>query len=166
MPKFNRKTNVLYLDMDGVVADFDKFALQNLTPRDLKLKNWSEQLSKIDHFFLKLAPTPYARKLFNLAKSVADDVQFLTALPSKGHWPHAMEDKTQWARKHFGDDVQVNFGPYSKDKWKHAAPGDILIDDRPDNIAQWNSVGGNGILHHYENYDRTAQLLHNIVDNQ
>jgi hypothetical protein len=166
MNKFDRHGNTLYLDMDGVVADFDKFVFGNLSLNNIKRNDWMDQISRIDHFFLKLEPTPYAYRLYRLACSVADNVEFLTAFPSRRHFPTAKEDKIDWVRKHFGDDIKVNFGPYSKDKWKHARPGDILIDDRPDNIADWNEVGGNGILHHYEDYDRTASLLHNIVDNQ
>lgn len=169
MAKFDRRVNTLYLDLDGVLADFDKFIHnrmgeifpQNQNVDDSRMWNY---INKVDRFFYRLEPTPYAYRLFNLALSVADNVEILTALPSKvGVTPTAREDKIEWVRKHFSKTIKVNFGPYSKDKWKHAKPSDILIDDRTDNISSWNRAGGIGILHYYSNFDRTVKLLLNAV---
>jgi len=169
MKKFNKKTNILYLDLDGVLADFDKFIEQHIKeifPQNKNVddsKMW-EYINDVDRFFYHLDPTAYAYRLFNLALSVADNVEILTALPAKT-WvtPTARQDKIDWVRKHFSKTIKVNFGPYSKDKWKHANPGDILIDDRADNISSWNSAGGIGILHYYSDFDRTVKLLLNAV---
>jgi hypothetical protein len=154
--------------MDGVLADFDKFVLDNYGrtfPQDTHVddtKMW-EYLESIDHFYFKLEPTPYAYRLYHLACFVADDVQILTAIPSRGQAPTAKEDKQAWVNKYFSNNLRVNFGPYSKDKWKHALPGDILIDDRPDNIHSWNAAGGIGILHNYFDFDKTVEKLLDAV---
>lgn len=169
MTKFNRKINTFYLDLDGVLADFDAFIQANMGkiyPQNDKTDDtdmW-DFINKVDRFFYRLKPTPYAYRLFNLALSHADNVEILTALPSKkGVTPTARQDKIDWVRKHFTSTIPVNFGPYSKDKWKHARPGDILIDDRHDNIASWNKAGGIGILHSYYNFDATVSNLLNAV---
>jgi hypothetical protein len=66
---------------------------------------------------------------------------FLTAVPHYNdvHW--AFWDKMLWAQERYPD-IPVHFGPYSQDKQKHCQPGDILVDDRPDNCENWIRVGG------------------------
>lgn len=66
--------------------------------------------------------------------------------------------------KYFGDKIKVNIGPFSKDKWKHAKKGDILIDDRPDNIEEWHGAEGIGILHLYDNFENTKNKLKEHVN--
>jgi hypothetical protein len=171
MQKFDRTKNKLYLDMDGVLVDFNKFVFDRMGkifPQNSKMDDstmW-KYLDTIDHLFLKLEPMPYAYRLYKEAALVADNVEILTAIPRRGQAPTAREDKVAWVKKHFGDHLKVNFGPYSKDKWKHCVPGDILIDDRHDNIIEWDASGGNGILHFPNDYDRTVKLLHDIVNSQ
>jgi hypothetical protein len=50
----------------------------------------------------------------------------------------------KWVEEYFPD-IPVHFGPYSEDKRDHCWPGDILVDDRSTNIAQWINAGGVGI---------------------
>jgi 5'(3')-deoxyribonucleotidase len=71
---------------------------------------------------------------------------FLTAVPKGNDVPWAFYDKVVWVQNYFPD-IPVMFGPFSKDKWQHCKPGDILIDDRKSNIAEWQAAGGRPILH-------------------
>jgi hypothetical protein len=151
---------ILYLDLDGVLADFDErvdLLIKRNRPGDLSDDEFYSTLAKDDHFFYNLKPTPYAFDLYDLATRVCDDVQILTALPSRATFESALLDKKRWVHKHFGKNIKVNFGPYSSDKWKHAKPGDILVDDRPSNIIEWRRAGGIGILH--RNFKETEKSL-------
>lgn len=165
---FNRNFNTIFLDMDGVLADFDKYVIDNVGRTFDHMTGpagddamW-EFLKKVDHFYLQLEPTPYAFELWELAHSFGAEVEVLTALPRRAILPQAEQDKRDWIKKYFGDyDTLVRIGPYSKDKWKHCMHGDILVDDRADNIHDWTTKGekGIGILHKYNNYPATAEKL-------
>jgi 5'(3')-deoxyribonucleotidase len=167
--KFNPLTNIIYIDMDGVLADFNKFIIEHTgRPFDYYSPDGDPEmwdfLESSDHLFLKLDTTPYAYDLIAAAYSITDNVQILTALPTNISMPTAMQDKIDWVEMHFGPDIKVNFGPEAGDKWTHAAPGDILIDDREDNIEDWISKGRSlGILHNIDDYDSTVKLLHAIT---
>lgn len=163
---FNPQTNKIYLDMDGVLADFDKFVLENLgrtfsfesTPEEETLM-WTA-LFKIDRMYFQLEPTPYAFEIVEAAKAITPNVEILTAIPRKTTLPNAEQDKQDWIVKHFGPDLKVNFGPYSKNKWKHCKPGDVLVDDRPSNIEDWKTKAeGIAIFHEYKNHHLTLAAL-------
>jgi hypothetical protein len=65
-------------------------------------------------------------------------------------------------KKHFGTELPVRIGPFSRDKWKHAKGGDVLVDDRPENIHDWvTKGGGHGILH--TDYKSTSNHLMKIT---
>lgn len=153
----------LYLDMDGVVADFDEYAARTLGlppssgiyPDEIWYK-----LASNKRLYRDLKTTSYAYELvrfcikFCLQKNY--EYAFLTAVPKGNDVPWAFYDKMMWAQKYFPG-TPVMFGPYSKDKYVHCQPGDILIDDRTSNIEEWRVAGGLGILHR-ELDDTLAQL--------
>jgi 5'(3')-deoxyribonucleotidase len=143
----------IFLDMDGVVADFDAYANKVVgysTPggKRYPLEDWAK-IAANPRFYRHLAVCPGADVLVNnvwqMAKAAGYDVKFLTAIPRANDVPYCFQDKVEWAKENFPD-IPVWFGPYSHDKHHHCQPGDILIDDRDDNIRDWNSAGGQGIL--------------------
>ena len=153
----------LYLDMDGVVADFDEYAArtlgippsQGIYPNEVWYK-----LATNSRLYRDLIKTPYADELVFqcsiIAKQQGYELKFLTAVPKGNDVPWAFYDKVLWAQKYFPG-IPVMFGPFSKDKYVHCQPGDILIDDRTSNIEEWRVAGGLGILHKDFN-DTLAQL--------
>ena len=162
--KFDNKLNTIFLDMDGVLADFDKRVNELFINYDYNEHDENRYWNLIkgaNHFFLSLKPTSYAHSLVSLAKALCDDVQILTALPQNTVIEHAEEDKRAWINKYFpNQNLKFNIGPYSTDKWKHAKPGDILVDDRKSNIHDWKQLGkGLGILHNYFDFKTTAAEL-------
>lgn len=143
----------LYLDMDGVVADFDAYAhtvLGHKSDDGRWHKDKWARLRDNPRMYRDLPETPEATRLVDFCRSFADrhgyDLLFLTAVPKNNdiHW--AFYDKVIWAQTRYPD-IPVMFGPYSHDKQVHCTPGDILIDDRTSNIEQWIAAGGIGILH-------------------
>lgn len=142
---------IVYLDMDGVLADFDG-TTQMLLGSAYNLKeevnkpNWG-MLHSLQNVFSLLRPLPDAFELWEYVNSSYDDVRILTAIPKRAHFPEAANDKRNWIHELFGSHVKVCFGPYAFDKQFHCRPGDILIDDSAINIAQWKDRDGLGILH-------------------
>lgn len=159
--------NTLYLDMDGVVADFDGYAHRvlglppsgGIYPDDV----W-QQLAQNPRIYRDLLPTPYAGQLFrecvNFCLKHKYEWAFLTAVPKGNDVKHAFYDKVEWVQKYFPS-TTVFFGPFSKDKHQHCRPGDILIDDRRSNIEEWRASGGLGILH--SDIDSTLTQLNHLM---
>jgi 5'(3')-deoxyribonucleotidase len=145
----------LYLDMDGVVADWDRAATEYLHeefPLDFANKpegRWPkhlwEELRKATRFYRDLPKMPQADELVELARRFRDEkgyeLVFLTAIPRGNdcHW--AFYDKVLWVQARYPE-IAVHFGPYSEDKQVHCEPGDILVDDRYDNCESWKAAGG------------------------
>jgi len=156
----------LYLDMDGVVADFDEYAArtlgvppsQGIYPDEVWYK-----LATNARLYRDLLKTNYADQLVyecrDLTLTKGYNLIFLTAVPKGNDVPWAFYDKMMWANRYFPD-IPVHFGPFSKDKWHHCRPGDILIDDRQSNIDEWQSAGGIAI--HHTTIEKTLFALSNL----
>lgn len=143
----------LYIDMDGVVADWDAAARAAIGDRVKDLNNrWPDEdwqlIKKIEHFYRDLPKMPKADELMYIAQAFRDnlkwDLKMLTAIPRENDMPNAFHDKIKWMDKYYPG-IDVCFGPYSHDKKLHCRPGDILVDDRLSNIQEWESVGGTAI---------------------
>lgn len=151
-------TNRLYLDMDGVLADFNGWAAYQLNATDLERAEaaaagrWRpdqwQQLIKDPRLYRKLPKTAIADQLVTLARKFRSDLGWdlliLTAIPKANDVPDAFQDKIEWVQEYYPD-IRVHFGPYSRDKHRHAHPGDLLIDDRADNCRDWSLAGGQTI---------------------
>ena len=146
---------ILNLDMDGVLADFDRhfIDLHGQHPKGLATDQFWECVTKDPRWFSKL-PVMHDSDILvagacSWAKENGYEVHVLTALPSMVTMEHSENDKRDWLNKHFEMSVNWKFkvGPFAMDKQKHCNPGDILIDDVDKNIDQWNAAGGIGILH-------------------
>ncbi|NBW53592.1 MAG: hypothetical protein EBR39_06710 [Betaproteobacteria bacterium] len=139
----------IYLDMDGVVADW-QVRVAEIVGRPLpEGERWPDEdwrsLIEFQRLYSELPLMRDARYLVNqcqlLARAHAYDVKFLTAVPRRNDFPWAFQDKVHWANKYFPS-IPVWLGPYSEDKQKRSGPGQVLIDDRVTNCAQWRDRGG------------------------
>ena len=159
----------IYIDMDGVVADFDSYVSALLgrpigwgATQDLTDVEW-ERLASVDRLYFQMPLMPDATKLIAYIKSLSTrfHVQFLTAVPRRSTIPSAKDDKQAWVDKYFPG-MRMDIGPYSHHKQKWCKPGDILIDDRPSNIEQWTAVGGIAI-YHTGDVDDSIKRLNEVV---
>jgi 5'(3')-deoxyribonucleotidase len=157
----------IYLDMDDVVADWMPAA------RAIVNRNWEygeripdsdwDKVKAKQRFYRDLPIKPGAHELVAYCREVvekAEDLNFLTALPHDYSVPFASYDKVLWAQERFPD-IPVLFGPFSHDKWRHCAPGDILIDDRTSNCEEWIRAGGRA--HVYRQWPECHAWLQEIL---
>lgn len=170
--KFDLSKNVIHVDMDGVLADFDRFVLERLgrtfdhaSGPGADKEMW-DFLHGIPDLYFVLEPTSYAKELWDFANSFGCKVRILSAVPRRTTMPEAEDQKRRWLVKHesiFGPHVDFNIGPFSRDKWKHARSGDILIDDRRDNCEEWISRGNGIAVLHKSLQDTIAQVQQAVL---
>ena len=163
----------IFLDMDGVVADFDGYAEPIVgfrTPGGVRYdqEGWA-LISANPRLYSELGEMPDAHRLVSevqqLAKENSMDVKFLSAIPRQNDVPWAFWDKIKWVEQYYPG-IPVWFGPHSNEKCLHCRPGDILIDDRASNVHEWTTAGGIGILHHDTTIDNTLEILHRSVNSR
>ena len=146
----------LYLDCDGVLADFDTgaTAIFGMKPRDFEKRHglgrfWAKLASAPD-FYFGLPLLPDAMRLFDAVRRL--DPIILTGLP-QGNW--TADQKVRWAARHFpGTRITTTM---ARDKRKHARPGDVLVDDQPRPARLWEEAGGVFIRH--KNAEETLARL-------
>jgi len=131
----------LYLDCDGVLADFNKGATAalGLHPRAYEKRHgigrfW-QKLASAPDFYFGLPLIPDAMELFDAVKHLNPII--LTGLP-RGNW--AADQKVRWAAKYFPGTKIIT--TMARDKRDHARKGDVLVDDQDRHRHLWEGVGG------------------------
>lgn len=135
----------LFVDMDGVLVDFDLGYERELGKRpsydaDESL-DWKPLLA-LPYFWLTLPPMPDAFELW--AGVLPHSPTILTGVPSV--FAGTADQKRTWVARHLGPDIPVITCP-SREKYLHGKPGDVLIDDRPKCGLPWVKMGGVWITH-------------------
>jgi hypothetical protein len=148
-PTLSMETIQLFLDLDGVLVDFDA-GVQKATghlPGDLTLRKMWSSLARSNQFFAHLSWTHDGYNLWQ-ATQVFNPI-ILTGLPH-GSW--ADPQKRAWCARELGEDIPV-ITCMSRDKAKEASLAitkgatPILIDDRPHYKDLWCDMGGIFITH-------------------
>ena len=156
----------IYLDMDGVVADFDKRFndLSGMMPQDYVNKNglnafWDliDEKHKVA-FWRGIELMPDAQKLVKFVEQYP--FEMLTAPSIK---KQSIIGKGLWVKDKIG--TLYSTKPkvtYRSAKQKHTVKPnltkfDILIDDKGSTIDNWNAAGGTGIF--YQNADQVINDL-------
>ncbi len=136
----------LFLDCDGVLANFDKRAREilGMVPREFEdregeQKFWDTLYGTPD-FFYSLEPMPDAYDLVSAVKHLNPII--LTGRP-RGEW--SIDQKLRWRDKYFPELEMIVCR--SRDKIKHAKPGDVIVDDWQKWQHLWEAGGGVWILH-------------------
>ena len=136
----------LFVDMDGVLADFDRHHEAVFGARACKIAdnvNWAA-VRAVPDFYLGIPPMADLGALWARIELYRPIV--LTGIPSAARVPEAADNKRAWVRRHLGDDVEVRCCRASQ-KCLHASPGDILIDDWEKYRQLWIESGGRWITH-------------------
>lgn len=146
----------LYLDCDGVLADFDKgaTAILGMPPKAYEqrhnLGKFWQKLASAPDFYFSLPLLPDAMQLFDAVRHL--DPIILTGLP-RGNW--AADQKMRWAAKHFPGVRMIT--TMARDKRDHAKEGDVLVDDNLKFRHLWEQAGG--IFVHHRNAQESLRAL-------
>jgi len=151
----------LYVDMDGVITDFEK-GYEDLTGNPCK---GVEEKYGWEHFWKPINEVGYewwanlpwmsdGKELWNYIKQYSPTI--LTA-PSKGE--DCPKGKKIWVKREIGDVPII----IEKHKYKYSGKNKILIDDTKQKIIDWVDAGGIGILHKSaeDTIKRLEEILHN-----
>jgi 5'-nucleotidase len=117
---------IIYIDMDGVVADFDKAFPQ------VAEKKWTEgQEKKVpEGFFYTLELIDGAQEALN---ALSNDFELYFLSTPQWSNPNCWKEKRLWVEKHFGD---LMFKRLILTHNKGLLKGDYLIDDRIQNSVE------------------------------
>lgn len=121
---------ILYIDMDGVVVDFESGI--NKISEENKIK-YLGQYDNTPGIFKLMEPMPGAIDSINQLSEYYN-LYILSTAPWDN--PNAWCDKLKWIKKYFGKDKNnILYKKLILTHHKDLQIGDILIDDRPNNGA-------------------------------
>ncbi|MDB5699108.1 MAG: hypothetical protein JWN69_1912 [Alphaproteobacteria bacterium] len=146
----------LYLDCDGVLADFERGSatILGMPPKAYQARHGAgkfwQQLAHADDFYGALPMMPDAVELFEAVRHL--DPIILTGLP-RGNW--AADQKRRWAAQHFPGTRIITC--MAVDKRNHCRAGDVLVDDTLKHRHLWEEAGGI-FVHHRSARDTIDRL--------
>ena len=160
----NELKNIL-VDMDGVIADFQKLAeeIAGCTIEELEQKGlwqgFKEELCN-SNFFFELEQMP----LVEVLKQHIGKWEILSAVGNYNS-EGVVELKKLWIEKVFGKDQNIKFNYVIKTKAKaqYACPNTLLIDDRTKSVNPFLDNGGQAIL--FNNSQEQIDLIERILMN-
>lgn len=137
----------LFLDMDGVLADFDTGYFNRFGHRPSKhddqahAVDW-ELVRQTPGFYRDLPPMEDFHELWDYASHFKPIV--LTGVPRSVEG--AKSNKREWVDHWLGVDTPM-IGCPSRDKSLYLTPGDVLVDDWEKYKDLWIAAGGRWITH-------------------
>jgi len=155
------KITKIYLDMDGVIADFTKRyqELFNITPQ---MADKTKQFGQFFNEFIKtgqfatLDMMPDAKVLLEHLDTLSVQVEILSSTAREDRHQEIAEQKDSWLTNHRIDYVR-KFVPGKSLKYKFADPSSIIIDDTQSVIDDWKKAGGIA-LHHTDALSTISEL--------
>jgi 5'(3')-deoxyribonucleotidase len=163
----------LYIDLDGVLVDFNGGYVDNYKKSKGTLTNYDEKEARKAYsstgseFWVDLKWIHGGKELWKSATSLFERVYILSSAgsgdPTRGK--EIVKGKRLWINKNIPElDQEKVFIVMGKDlKPQFANKASILIDDMPITIQRWNKEGGFGILHNSNHYKRTIEDLEDIA---
>lgn len=157
----------IYIDMDGVLADFFsewEFVIGKNWRQITNTKDALDNIKKDKTFWLRLGFLENGKKIIAFFQNKKLRYNILST-PLTGD-EKCISQKKVWITKH------LNFYPpqqilFSENKEMYALNenglGNILIDDFGKNISHWKKNGGIGIKHKDHKFYRTQEKLNQLI---
>lgn len=139
----------IYVDLDGVLSNLDKFVIQHTGKTFQELRGQSftrftyEYRQRHGSFFDRLEKMPDADLLWNYVMPYRPNILSATGPLHK----ESTEEKIRWVSKHLPNVNEVYTVISSQDKYHYAKANAVLIDDTIGAIENWERAGGIGIVH-------------------
>lgn len=148
----NKEIKRIFLDMDGVLADFQtgasKLAGVNITPDSAGHKLYDARKEELTNkrLFRNLPPMVDMYDLIAYVRHTGTPWEILTAAGEVNR-ELCVYDKNEWIREFVDPTIAVTCTFTGSQKGMYAFEGSVLIDDRQKNIDHWIENGGIGIVH-------------------
>lgn len=160
----------VFLDCDGVLADFDKRAMEilgGIRPRDYEGTQGEDSLWERIYahhdFFLSLDPMPDMERLVRGVENLGFTPVVLTGIPQPRENQvcsmSASDQKRAWVAKHLGPQYGV-ITCRSVMKSLHCSPGDVLIDDWLKYRHKW--IEKEGVFIHHTSAEKSLKELEDV----
>lgn len=147
---------IIYSDSDGVIADFYKgaekvlghaWARHDYSPQS---RGYGDKLEKVADFWETLPGMPDWKTYWQFIEKFSPHI--LTAVPAWEHNDHAVrKGKLEWYHRNIPTLPASRIHIVKREEKKHFARNgtvrNILIDDHPGNIKDFEGAGGIGIHH-------------------
>lgn len=159
--RYNRPMITLYLDMDGVLADFNK-AYTKYDPHKDDRKKFRSSVMEYK-IFEDLDFMPDTQELLNHVCRLNEiTIEILTSMgthePVQGE--EAKRQKLKWLNAK-NIPYKANFVRNKEEKAKYASPNSILVDDSSGCIGPFIAAGGHGILHSHSS--ETIRIIDSTI---
>ena len=151
---------VVYLDMDGVVADFAAGYKAKFDRNVFKDDDFTvQQFCATDpNFFRTLPELPKGRELYEQLKDKFNIVFLTTPMESMDY---CKTDKIAWAKEHYPGVKTIIF---SDNKAEFAAhEGAVLIDDMGHNLEPWTEAGGTALNFEKLSNDKILDKIDEVI---
>lgn len=138
---------MIYVDMDGVVADFDaavhaEFGQPYVSGGPVDEAFWREECVLGKEIFRKMPPIREGLEMVGALRAAGATVCFMTSTGGMPHHIDVAKQKLDWLRANGVGDCPVAFCMGTQEKGLFARAGHILIDDRPKVCMAWTDNGG------------------------
>lgn len=169
----------IYFDMDGVLVNFDAMRPNNtdlnhpsadLSPeKRIQKKQFWQQIEQEPNFWHDIPSMPNIEHLLSVSSTLGE-IFVLSKTPGAHHFingekyvEYVANEKRKWIADNMGkyfDTEHTIICDGAKGELIRPSKTDILIDDRPENITEWESHGGTGIV--FTNAIDVAQKLQDL----
>jgi len=157
----------IYVDMDGVLADFFTEWAKIMgvkhwsdIPNQYNIEDALEKIRDTKDFWLDLPLTPNAKNLLSIIKEVKGRYKILSSPLAND--PRCEDHKREWVNNNLGffppEEVIISHNKAQYAKQADGTPN-ILIDDYGVNIRAWEAAGGYGFKHKDHKFERTASAI-------
>lgn len=175
---YNNATNnidtswTIYVDLDGVLADFDGALVSASGKRSGDFENanamWRFIMSTERSFFARLPWTEHGKEIWNFLQTIQQtedlvrSIKILTGVPpAKNGKKNITRQKRTWCIERLDEDIAM-IACSSSEKYKWSGERRILIDDLLLHKEKWENSGGT-FLHYAGNFGHLKRQLQTLV---
>ena len=153
---------ILYVDMDGVLCDFEGhfFKVSNMDPETLSYEEIKEVVNRHGRRFWENMPwTEIGPKLWGEIKHYN-----VAILSNPANFKESKKGKSIWIRENLGEGVDYILAEKKSAFANHEA---MLIDDTEENINSFEASGGHGVFLRDDErgLERSLNIIHSFFNN-